>query len=72
MQIQKRTMNWVPKLSAWDEVQAANAKRREMTQGYMSDSSSFANGLAAVRNAGIANVSTLAKYAVQARVSKLA
>lgn len=53
MQIQKRTMNWLPRASLYDEAEAARLKRRAQAQ---SDLASSANNNAALISGGTANV----------------
>ena len=48
MEIQKRSMNWFPKESAWNELQEQKAKRREMVQEFQEKNQSLANSLGSV------------------------
>ena len=53
MQIQKRTMNWLPRASLYDEAETARLKRRAQAQ---SDLASSANNNAALNSGGTSNV----------------
>lgn len=53
MQIQKRTMNWLPRASLYDEAESARLKRRAQAQ---SDLASSANNNAALIAGGTSNV----------------
>ena len=48
MQIQKRTMNWLPKLSAFDHAQQQVARRRAMTKSFIAQQTNTAALLGAV------------------------
>ncbi len=41
MQIQKRTMNWLPRASLYDEAEAARVKRKAQAQADLSSSASM-------------------------------
>lgn len=53
MQIQKRTMNWLPRASLYDEAETARLKRRAQAQ---SDIATSANANAALISGGTSNV----------------
>ncbi|WP_055045253.1 hypothetical protein [Devosia sp. A16] len=53
MQIQKRTMNWLPRASLYAEAEAARQKRRAQAQ---SDLANSANTNAALISGGTSNV----------------
>ena len=44
-----KKMNWLPKQSAWDEMEAARLKRREMMQEFQASSSALASGFQAAQ-----------------------
>ncbi len=52
MQIQKRTMNWLPRASLYDEAETARLKRRAQAQ---SDLATSANNNATLISTGISN-----------------
>jgi hypothetical protein len=45
MQIQKRTMNWLPRASLFNEAEAARLKRKAQAQSDIANSSNLASGL---------------------------
>lgn len=51
MQIQKRTMNWLPKPSLYQEQAAKQAKRRASNQAFMSSQSGLANAIGGIMSA---------------------
>ena len=53
MQIQKRTLNWLPRASLFDEAEAARLKRRAQAQ---SDIASAASNNGALISGGTSNV----------------
>jgi hypothetical protein len=52
MQIQKKSMYWFHKPSAWDYSQSLNAKRKAQAQSYIADQTNLANSLTSI-NASI-------------------
>ena len=63
-----KKMNWLPKQSAWDEMEAARLKRREMMQEFPASSSALASGFQAAQTMQIQGVGELAAQGVQARM----
>lgn len=53
MQIQKRTMNWLPRASLYDEAESARLKRRAQAQ---SDLATSANNNSALISSGTSSV----------------
>ena len=45
MQIQKRTMNWLPRASMFNEAEAARLKRKSQAQNDIANNSNLASGL---------------------------
>jgi uncharacterized DUF497 family protein len=72
MKIEKRSMNWMPKLSAYEEAMKLVNKRRTMAAGHLSDGQSAAVAFSNVRSTQIASVSQISTYAVKSRIAKLA
>ena len=50
MQIQKRTMNWMPRASMYDEAEAARAKRKEAHESFLSGQSNLANTIGSIQS----------------------
>ena len=50
MIIEKRTMGWFPKPSAWDYQQSLNAKRRAQAQAYISTQSAVSTAIFSVQD----------------------
>lgn len=51
MRIEKRTMNWLPKPSLYQEQAAKQAKRRAANQAFMSNQSGLANAIGNIMSA---------------------
>lgn len=47
MQIEKRTLNWLPRQSMYDEAQAQRAKRREVNESFIAGQQSLASAVSA-------------------------
>ena len=45
MQIQKRTMNWLPRASLYDEAETARLKRKAQAQSDLANTANLASGL---------------------------
>lgn len=50
MQIEKRTMNWLPRASLYNEAEAARLKRRANAQDVMSQSANINSNLIGLNN----------------------
>jgi hypothetical protein len=50
MQIEKRTLNWLPRPSLYDEAVAARQKRRENAQQTMANQQNIANAFGSLFN----------------------
>jgi hypothetical protein len=50
MQIQKRTMSWLPRPSLYNEAEAARLKRKSMQQEFLSSQTSFAGAISATQS----------------------
>ena len=71
MRIEKKSMDWLPRPSAWNHQLAA--KRREQAQAFMADQQALSSSLSAVRESIFTGQAELAAKAALARVkSKLA
>jgi hypothetical protein len=52
MQIEKRTMNWLPRASLYDEAEAARTKRKAYSQAVLAQNASYNNALISTANTG--------------------
>ncbi|MEQ1771471.1 MAG: hypothetical protein ABL879_16710 [Devosia sp.] len=50
MQIQKRTMGWLPRPSLYNEAEAARLKNKSMHQDFLSTQSSFASSIGSIQS----------------------
>lgn len=69
MKIEKRTLNWFPKQSAWQEYQQKRAKRREIAERMSADRDLVSTSIAVARDNQIYGRAELAAKAAAARVS---
>lgn len=72
MRIEKRSMNWVPKLSAYEEAQRLAEKRHQMASEHLNEAQTTAAAFTSVRTSEIAAVAQISSYAVRARISRSA
>ena len=73
MRIEKKSMNWLPRPSAWNHQLELAAKRREQAQAFMADQQALSSSLSAVRESIFTGQAELAAKAALARVkAKLA
>jgi hypothetical protein len=72
MRIEKRSMNWVPKLSAYEEAQRLNEKRHKIASEHLNDAQTTAAAFTSARAKQIASVAQMSSYAVRGRISKCA
>lgn len=63
-----KKMNWLPKQSAWKEMQAVRLKRREMMQQFQASSAALVSGFQAAQSMQIRGVGELAAQSAQARM----
>jgi hypothetical protein len=65
MRIEKRTLNWFPRASLYDEAETARLKRKESAQSYLSQQSSNASLLSSITSSSASgNVELTMKIAV--------
>ena len=50
MQIQKRTMNWLPRASLYNEAQAQREKQKATHQEFLSSQSNLANTIGSIQS----------------------
>ncbi|WMT89668.1 hypothetical protein [Pelagibacterium sp. H642] len=63
-----KKMNWAPKQSAWEEMQAARAKRRQNMEDFMARSNALAAGFQRAATLQIQGIGELAAQNAQARL----
>lgn len=63
-----KKMNWFPKQSAWQEVEAQRLKRREMMEDFQASSNALAAGFQAAANLQIQGIGELAAQSAQSRL----
>jgi hypothetical protein len=68
MKVQKRTMNWLPRASAWAEAQAQRSKRRSSIAQGIASTEALSSTLSGVREA---QSSGLAEIAVRRAAARL-
>ena len=49
MQVQKRTMNWLPRQSMYDETVAQRAKRKEQAEEFISKQTNIASSIGSIQ-----------------------
>lgn len=72
MQVEKRTLNWLPKESSWDAAQAQRERRKAMHDEFLERQTSLANAFQTTRDDFAYGAAELAANAASARVSKTA
>ncbi|AEQ52219.1 hypothetical protein [Pelagibacterium halotolerans] len=63
-----KKMNWVSKPSAWEAMETARLKRREMMEEFQASSAALVSGFQAAQTMQIQGVGELAAQGVQARM----
>ena len=58
MQVQKRSLNWFPKDTAWNELSAAREKRRQMMLEFQDQSSALGASLVSAWSAAARSPAT--------------
>ena len=69
MQIEKRTMNWLPRPGLWQEAQAQRAARRQQATAAIAERQGLASTFAAVRNNLATGQAEIAARAAGSRLS---
>lgn len=72
MRIEKRSMNWLPRPSAYDQIRQQNARRREAHQSFINSQQSLVNAIGNIMSNYNTSISELAASATLARVRKSA
>lgn len=72
MRIEKRSMNWLPRPSAYDQVRQQNARRREANQSFIDSQQSLVNTIGNIMTSYNTGIAELAASATLARVKKSA
>jgi len=68
MQIQKRTMNWLPRASLYNEAEAARLKRKANSQAYLAQQSSNASAFSSLNTSAAGTAVDLTINIAVARV----
>jgi hypothetical protein len=68
MQIQKRTMNWLPRASLYEEAEAARVKRKANAQAYLAQQSSNASAFTSLTTSSAGSAVDLTMNIAIARV----
>ncbi|WP_404402680.1 hypothetical protein [Pelagibacterium halotolerans] len=63
-----KKMNWFPKPSAWDQMEAARLKRKEMIADFQAQSQALMSGFQAAANIQIQGIGELAAQGAQTRL----
>ena len=72
MQIEKRSLNWLPKASAWDLAESQREKRKAVSQAYIDETISIASAFQSNRDDLSAGMAELTAKIAAARISKSA
>jgi hypothetical protein len=72
MQIQKRTMNWLPRPSAYDEMVSRRAKRKAEAEEFIDRQSTLAGVFSGAQTDAVTQMGDLVSQIAQARLSKTA
>jgi hypothetical protein len=72
MQVEKRSLNWLPKPSAWDLAQSQREKRKANSEAYIANNDSVASTFQGVRDNLTYGMAELTAKIASARVSKTA
>jgi len=72
MQIEKRTMNWLPRASAYSEATAARAKRKASNETFMAGQSSLMSTISSVQMNKVTETVNITSRIALARVTKTA
>ncbi|MEQ1900378.1 MAG: hypothetical protein ABL866_06560 [Devosia sp.] len=72
MYIQKRTMNWLPKASLFQQAEAARLKRKSMQDAFLSNQDSFATSFGNAQQSMIQGTNDLITKIALSRIQKKA
>lgn len=72
MQIQKRSLNWLPRASAHDEAVASRAKRKATHEAFISSQSSLMSTVSAVQTNKVSETVNITSRVALARLGKTA
>ena len=68
MQIQKRTLNWLPKASLYDEQAAKRAKQKAVHQNFLSNQSSLASTIGGIMTSNTQGITEIVSNIALARM----
>ena len=72
MRIEKRTMNWLPKPSLYQEAAAKRAKQKAAHQEFINNTSSLASTVANINTTFVQETTNIVANAALARIGKKA
>jgi hypothetical protein len=72
MQVEKRSMNWFPRESAWDRAEAQREKRKANSETYLASNESLASAFQTTRDDLTYGMAEITAKVAAARVSKKA
>lgn len=72
MQIQKRTMGWLPKASLYNEMAAKRAKQKAAHQSFLSSQTNLASTVGGIMNTSMQGVTEIVSNMALARMNKKA
>jgi hypothetical protein len=72
MQIQKRTMGWLPKPSLYNEMAAKRAKQKANHQAFLSTTSSFTSAVSTINTNQVNEMVNITSKIAYARLTKRA
>ena len=70
MQIEKRTLNWLPRQSAYDEAVSLRAKRKAAAEDFISTQSTLADTFSGLQSDAVSGLGDIVARAAQARISQ--
>jgi hypothetical protein len=72
MQIEKRSLNWLPRASAYDEAVASREKRKATHEAFISSQSALSSTIADISTAQVSETVNITSRVALARVTKTA
>jgi hypothetical protein len=72
MEIQKRTLNWLPRESAWDSAQAQREKRKANNDAFLEQQTAMASAFQTSRDDLVYGMAEITAKVAAARVTKTA
>jgi hypothetical protein len=72
MRIEKRTMNWLPRASAYDEAVAQRARRKALNEDFITRQTALADTFSGAQIDAVTEMGNIVSQAAQARMSQAA